>query len=63
MIAVLPAQRLGRVVMYVFNDARLDSRVRREAATLAAAGYAVTLLASTTDPATTSIEREALDGF
>jgi glycosyltransferase involved in cell wall biosynthesis len=63
MIAPMPAPRPGRIVMYVFNDATLDSRVRREAATLAAAGHAVTLLATATDPAATTIERETFDGF
>ncbi len=63
MNAPLPAVPPGRIVMYVFNDARLDSRVRREAATLAAAGYAVTVLATASDPAATTIERETVGGF
>lgn len=50
--------------MYVFNDATLDSRVRREAATLAAAGHAVTLMATATATATAeTVERELVDGF
>lgn len=35
-----------RVVMYVLNDVTRDSRVRREAETLAAAGHAVTIMAT-----------------
>lgn len=35
-----------RVVMYVMNDVAHDSRVRREAATLAAAGHEVTIMAT-----------------
>lgn len=50
------------VAMYVYNDATLDSRVRREAATLAAAGYVVTVLA-THRPGVTELERERVDGF
>lgn len=49
--------------MYVLNDATLDSRVRRTASTLAAAGHEVTVVATSRDPLATSIEREALDGF
>ena len=58
-----PGPRPGRIVMYVFNDATLDSRVRREAATLAAAGHTVTLLATAIDPEASAIERERVDGF
>jgi len=36
-----------RVVMYVQNDATHDSRVLREAGTLAAAGHGVTVMATT----------------
>jgi len=43
--------------MFVINDMRLDSRVRREAATLAAAGYEVVVYAVMSD-ATTHLERE-----
>jgi glycosyltransferase involved in cell wall biosynthesis len=53
----------GTVAMYVFNDVTLDSRVRREAATLARAGYRVTVLGTTRDPMSTEIEREQVDGF
>ena len=51
-----PPRAARRIVMYVFNDATLDSRVRREAATLAAAGYSVTLLATAIDPAAASVD-------
>jgi glycosyltransferase involved in cell wall biosynthesis len=53
----------GAVAMYVFNDVTLDSRVRREAATLARAGYAVTVLGTTRDPMATEVDRELVDGF
>ena len=46
--------------MYVLNDATLDSRVRREAATIAADGWRVTLVAMT---GTALPEREIVDGF
>ncbi len=54
-----PAAARPRVVMFVHNDATNDSRVLREAATLAAAGYAVTLIARTrrTDPSVILRER------
>ena len=48
--------------MYVYNDATMDSRVRREAATLAAAGHAVTVLA-TNRPGVTELQREQAEGF
>lgn len=51
------------VAMYVYNDATLDSRVRREAATLAAAGYPVTVLATARSRDVGAIEREAVDGY
>jgi len=53
----------NRVAMYVFNDATLDSRVRREAATLAAAGFDVTLLAIPRRSGPPGIERERVDGY
>ena len=34
-----------RVVMFVYNDMTMDVRVQREAATLAAAGHQVTVMA------------------
>jgi glycosyltransferase involved in cell wall biosynthesis len=52
----------GRVTMFVTNDLRRDSRVRREAATLAAAGFEVVVMALGTD-ATAATPVEALDGF
>jgi glycosyltransferase involved in cell wall biosynthesis len=48
--------------MFVTNDLRRDSRVRREAATLAAAGFEVVVMALGTD-ATAEAPIEALDGF
>jgi glycosyltransferase involved in cell wall biosynthesis len=49
--------------MFVFNDCRTDSRVLREAASLAGAGHDVTIIARPTDPSSTVGEREARDGF
>lgn len=51
-----------RVGMFVFNDMRLDSRVRREASTLASAGYSVTVHAVMSE-ATRHVAREEVDGF
>jgi len=48
-----------RVAMYVFNDVRTDARVLREAATLAAAGHEVTIVARHDDPATPARERQS----
>lgn len=41
---------MSSVVAFVLNDARHDSRVLREASTLAAAGFAVLLVGRTVDP-------------
>ncbi len=49
--------------MFVFNDCRTDSRVLREAGSLAAAGHDVTIVARPTDAASTVGEREERDGF
>lgn len=51
-----------RVSMFVINDLRLDSRVRREAASLAAAGYDVTVYGVLSD-ATAAVPAEAVDGY
>jgi glycosyltransferase involved in cell wall biosynthesis len=51
-----------RVTMFVLNDMRLDSRVRREACTLAAEGYDVTVYGVLSD-ATAAGAREAVDGY
>jgi glycosyltransferase involved in cell wall biosynthesis len=51
-----------RVSMFVINDMRLDSRVRREAATLAATGRDVTVYAVMSD-ATSHLPVERLDGY
>jgi glycosyltransferase involved in cell wall biosynthesis len=48
-----------RVAMYVFNDVRTDARVLREAATLAAAGHEVTIVARHDDAATPARERQS----
>jgi glycosyltransferase involved in cell wall biosynthesis len=49
--------------MFVFNDCRTDARVLREAASLAAAGHRVTIIAGPTDPSTSVGDREERDGF
>lgn len=49
--------------MFVFNDCRTDARVLREAATLTAAGHAVTIMARPTDNAARVGDRETRDGF
>ncbi|HEY5629303.1 MAG TPA: glycosyltransferase, partial [Candidatus Limnocylindrales bacterium] len=54
---------MARVVMFVLNDCRHDARVLREAATLAAAGHTVTIVARTVDPYAPAGEREDRDGF
>jgi len=51
-----------RVTMFVLNDMRLDSRVRREAEALAAAGWSVTVRAVATD-ATAHEPRTDVDGY
>ncbi|MEO8463517.1 MAG: glycosyltransferase [Chloroflexota bacterium] len=54
---------MSRVVMFVFNDCRTDSRVLREAGSLAQAGHDVTIVARPTDATSTVGEREERDGF
>jgi glycosyltransferase involved in cell wall biosynthesis len=51
------------VVMFVFNDCTTDARVLREAATLGAEGYSVTVIARPRDTSSTEIEREMCEGF
>jgi glycosyltransferase involved in cell wall biosynthesis len=53
---------MKRVAMFVLNDMRLDSRVHREAGTLGAAGYDVTVYAVMSQ-ATAHVPREEADGF
>ena len=53
---------MKRVVMFVLNDMRLDSRVHREAGSLGRAGYDVTVYAVMTR-ATAHLAREVADGF
>ena len=49
--------------MFVLTDCRSDARVIREAATLAAAGHQVTVMARPTDPAAGAGDVEIRDGF
>src|SRR5437879_7275154 len=49
--------------MFVYNDCKTDARVLREAATLVAAGYEVTVMARPSDQASREGEREQRDGF
>jgi glycosyltransferase involved in cell wall biosynthesis len=58
----VPALMGRRVAMFVLNDMRLDSRVRREAGTLAANGYDVTVYAVMSD-ATSHLQWEEVDGY
>jgi glycosyltransferase involved in cell wall biosynthesis len=52
-----------RIVMFVFNDARTDSRVLHEAGSLAEAGHQVTIIARPADPAVRTGDRETVGGF
>jgi glycosyltransferase involved in cell wall biosynthesis len=54
---------MSRIVMYVYNDMRSDSRVIREAATLVQAGHRVTVMARPADPASPLGDRETRAGF
>ncbi len=54
---------MSRIVMYVYNDMRSDSRVLREARSLAEAGHTVTVMARPTDPASAVGDRETRAGF
>ena len=54
---------MSRIVMFVFNDMTMDSRVRREAASLAAAGHQVTVMARPRQVVARIGDRESLDGF
>jgi glycosyltransferase involved in cell wall biosynthesis len=47
-----------RIAMFVFNDCRSDARVLREAASLAAAGHEVTIIAKPADPTARIGDRE-----
>jgi glycosyltransferase involved in cell wall biosynthesis len=49
--------------MFVLNDVRHDARVRREAATLAQAGWRVTIVGRPTAADATAVEREDGGGF
>src|SRR5580765_449156 len=52
-----------RIVMFVFNDARTDSRVLREAASLAADGHAVTIMARPAQASARVGDREVVGSF
>ena len=52
-----------RVVMFVYNDVSRDSRVLREAASLAAAGHAVTVIGRPASADEREITRLQRDGF
>jgi hypothetical protein len=54
---------VSRVVMFELNPCRMDARVLREAATLAAAGHDVTVIARTDEAYAAAGEREDRDGF
>ena len=59
-----PDRRLrGSVAMYVFNDVTFDSRVRREAATLAGLGAQVTVVGVLRDRDASEPTRESVDGY
>ncbi len=52
-----------RIVMFVFGDVSHDSRVLREAGSLAAAGHSVTVIARPADPLARAGRREQRAGF
>lgn len=52
---------MPRVTMFVANDLRIDSRVRREAAALAATGLEIVVTGVLSDAA--PLEREEVDGY
>ena len=54
---------MSRVVMFVLNDCRTDTRVLREAATLAAVGHQVTIMARPSDLTAQMGEREERADF
>lgn len=53
---------MSGIIAFVLNDARHDSRVLREAVTLAAAGHVVTIVARTVDPLAAAAERSSFGG-
>lgn len=57
------ARRPLRIVMFVYNDVSRDSRVLREAASLAAAGHRVTVVGRPRSPDERAILRLERDGF
>ena len=56
-------RRATRVAMFVYNDVSRDSRVLREAASLAAAGFDVTVIGRPRSPDERQIARQHRDGF
>ena len=52
-----------RVVMFVYNDVSRDSRVLREAASLVAAGHALTIMGRPHDMDDRTVSSEERDGF
>ncbi len=60
--ALIPRRPL-RVVMFVYNDVSRDSRVLREAASLAAAGHTVTVIGRPRSANERQITRRERDGF
>ena len=62
-IARTDAHHPLRVVMFVYNDVSRDSRVIREAASLAAAGSTVTVIGRPRSPSERQITRHRRDGF
>lgn len=57
------SHRALRVVMFVYNDVSRDSRVLREAASLAAAGHEVTVIGRPKSADEREIRRQRRDGF
>jgi glycosyltransferase involved in cell wall biosynthesis len=58
-----PGPSSVRVVMFVYNDVSRDSRVLREAASLAAAGHQVTVIGRPKSADERAISRQHRDGF
>ena len=50
-----------RITMFVFDDVKHDTRVRREAVALAAAGHQVTIVGRASDLRTTEVTEDRLD--
>ena len=61
--ATSPTTPALRVVMFVYNDVSRDSRVLREAKSLADAGHRVTVIGRPKSPDERQITRHTRDGF